>query len=705
MSLFNAPFDSLVRTHGVRDYTSPGPKSTEEKIAPAVQSALQAYGKFAAQDNQRRQAWEQQRYLTSSYLAQTRMNYELGREIHRYYPLDGRESMPEKGYEKDLGFGVKILESDFYNKDGTRKPYPDLVDSLNDRFFETRSKTAPDRHALSRFELRFREGRMRAGMAARAYDSKRQVGKMAMGMNSVVRSFRENVSMVRGFDPATFAESVDALTELRNASVKGYADPVAAQQAYLLSIHDLLAAGVTESHTDRDNMFALQVMGATPLRQSETLNRAISGLPEKDVKMFQSMPKVLNPFKQGDAAPDDVQGYIPWAIRQIDPNQVSNLQARAVKAFNSQTSMARAELDARMKGVLRASTVGSGLSRDSGVREGVKKSIGQMMNIAERVYPESLYPVENRKYKAVGLVADELLSARDFLDDTPTQYLDANLAASVSRVMSKMQSKYPQAFLENLPILEVATNEMKKAVLTEKKFREENPYHVLQRTNKTIRVLEGRLEQGDYVSPQEKMLMQNELREQVKKESTRIQVTPSFLSFADMGLIRDLDKLGDSAGYSSALREIKGKYGDESFFDYILPQISKIEGMSEVGVFASFIRDLQLSDTVSQAIAKNKENLEVVKTLIPKEGPTVGSDQYWANIWDEDRGIFWDGPINTNMEFLNGHIQDVTQATGRNRARYTSGAMKAAKSLALHYLASGMEQEPKDALELSLIHI
>ena len=247
--------------------------------------------------------------------------------------------------------------------------------------------------------------------------------------------------------------------------------------------------------------------------------------------------------------------------------------------------------------------------------------------------------------------------------------------------------------------MEVATNEMKKAVLTEKKFREENPYHVLQRTNKTIRVLEGRLEQGDYVSPQEKMLMQNELREQVKKESTRIQVTPSFLSFADMGLIRDLDKLGDSAGYSSALREIKGKYGDESFFDYILPQISKIEGMSEVGVFASFIRDLQLSDTVSQAIAKNKENLEVVKTLIPKEGPTVGSDQYWANIWDEDRGIFWDGPINTNMEFLNGHIQDVTQATGRNRARYTSGAMKAAKSLALHYLASGMEQEPKDALE------
>ena len=147
------------------------------------------------------------------------------------------------------------------------------------------------------------------------------------------------------------------------------------------------------------------------------------------------------------------------------------------------------------------------------------------------------------------------------------------------------------------------------------------------------------------------------------------------------------------------MREVRGKYGDESYFDFILPQISKIKGMSEVGVFSSFIRDLQLSDTTSQAVSRMKENLEVVKTLIPKDGPTVGSDQYWATIWQDDRGSFWGGPINTNMEHLNGHIQDVTQATGRNRARYTSGAMKAAKALALHYLASGMEQVPVDALE------
>ena len=584
----------------------------------------------------------------------------------------------------------------FFDENGKQKAYPDVVEAVNNRFFTERSKTAPTSDALSGFELRFREGRLRAGMNAREYDAKRQTGKMAIGMNSVVRSFRENVSLVRGFDPATFAESVDALEELRDGG-EGFVNPASAHLAYQMSLNDLLAAGVTEAHTDKDNNFALNVLASTPLRDTESVKRAISGLPEKDQKYVGSIPKFPNPYKFGDKKPDDINLYIPWAIRQLDDQKVGALQARSLKAFEAQTAISRAELDARLKGIMQSATVGSGLSRDAGLREAIKNSISEMMRTADRVYPEALYGKENRMFQASGLVALELLQARDFLDETPTQYLDANLQAAVGRVVEKIQQKFPKNQTDVLPIIQVARGEMQKSLLAEKKMREVNPYYVLQRTNKSIRTIENRLEQGDYVTPQEKMLLQTTLRDQVKLQSAKLQVNPSFLSMSDVGLIQNMDNLGDVTGLQAALRQVRDKYGDETYWDYIVPQIGAMEGMSGVAKISSFIRNPQVGDILSQALANEKSNLEAVKTLFPDRD--VGKDEFWGEVIQDDRNRFfwnrwiWGTPIADNLDHIAGHFVDITNAPGEDRLFAMGEVYKAGKALALHYLASGLETE------------
>ena len=703
MSLFNKPVTSLLNQRSSGGGVGGGlPPTTSERIAPGLQTAVRAFGQYVRADNRRRVAWDNQRFLTSSSLAQTRLNYELGRELGRYYPMDGREQLPEENYKKDLGFGVSLMSSDFLDENGKRKAYPDIVDTINDRFFTSRSSSAPTATSLARFELKFREGRLRAGMLARDYDAKRQVGKMAIGMNTAVRTFRENVAMVRGFDPAVFAESVDALTELRNGS-GDYVDPVAANVAYFMAINDLLAAGITEAHTDRDNSFALQVLASTPLRDTESLKRATAGLSEKDQKYLASLPRFQNEYKIGDKAPEDIEDYIPWAIRQLDDQSVAALQARSLMAFDAQTGLSRAEIKNRMKGIMEAATIGSGLSRDAGVREGVKNSISEMMKVADRVYPEDLYPLENQQYQAAGLVALELLESRDFLDETPTHLLDSNLRGSVSRVVSKIQEKFPKNQTVLLPLVNIATKEMAKAVEMEKEVRRTNPYHVLQRVDKSIRVMEGRLDKMDYKTPQEKYLLQTQLRGLVKKKSADLQMAPSFMSETDVGLIQNMDKLGDVAGLHVALKQVREKYGEETYFDYIAPQIGAMEGLSSIGQFSALLRNPQLGEMLSQSLLDYKKNLETARTLYPSDSAdrAVGTQKYWNELLEGERGVSgWFGsPILDNFDYLQGYVADVTNQSGEGRAKYAGATVEAARAMAVYYLASGADTDGARAME------
>ena len=682
------------------------PPTEKEKDAQALNRVAQSVGQAFAQESLRRKRWEDTRYVTSSGLAQTRLNYELNRELGRFFPLDGRETLPAEGYSKDLSFGVKLEYSDFRDDQGRVRPYPEIVDNVNDRFFKTHSEKAPSGDALSRFDLKFREGRMKAGMASREYDAKRQVGRVSQGLNAVVRAFRENVSYTRGFSPEVFGESVDSLVALRDGAIHSeYADPVGANMAFQVALQDMLAAGVTEAHTDKDNAMALQVLAHTPLRNTHAVKMAMAGVNGQDKRYLKNIQIGKNPFKAGDKLPKDLRAYIPWALAQVDDDQLANIQERALKSFASQTRMARTELNARIKGLLSTATIGSGASRDSGVREAVKKSINKVMVDIQKFYPAQYFPAENRAGMAQAIVANELLDARDFLDGTHSAQLDAALATHHQNLMANIAKRYPQQMTAVLPLAATAMAEMQKSVQREKVLRKNAPNQVLQRSNKAIKLLEHRLNTSDFATPQEKALIQNSLKNEVLGQSARMGVVPSFLTTSDLGLLKSMNDKGYAPGFQIGVRQIREKYGEDVYFDYIVPELTSLDGFTGVNKLAFLMRSPPMGEELATAMVKQSDNAKLVKDLgfDPDFGGmgVMTDDRPTLHRWTDWMGVaFTDKTANAwKFNHLRGYVRDVADIKGATQME--TAIPEAARALALHYLATGRASSSGDAVGLA----
>jgi len=227
---------------------------------------------------------------------------------------------------------------------------------------------------------------------------------------------------------------------------------------------------------------------------------------------------------------------------------------------------------------------------------------------------------------------------------------------------------------------------------------------VLQRTSKPIRVLENRLDKGDYVSPQEKALLQMELRSQVTAQSARLQVAPSFLTFSDASLVQNLDKLGDVTALHTALKDLRDKYGDETYFDFLVPQIANMEGVSGIGQFSAFIREPQTGEILSQAQGRYKQNLEAAQS-IHRDSEDWGKDEFWSEVLNAETWpsallpFYEEKPLLDAYEHLIGHVEDMSDLTPSGRARFSGAAIKAAKTLSVQYLATGVESNPAAAFQ------
>ena len=71
-------------------------------------------------------------FVSATGVMQKRLDLELKRELVRFYTTDGRDIDPSAEYSKDLGFGITLESSDFFDEEtGIRKTFSDVVKDVH----------------------------------------------------------------------------------------------------------------------------------------------------------------------------------------------------------------------------------------------------------------------------------------------------------------------------------------------------------------------------------------------------------------------------------------------------------------------------------------------------------------------------------------------------------------------------------------------
>ena len=309
MPLFSSGAESLLRSSGTISPTytpEPGIRQRKE-LDRSITRGISAGLGLAEQAITRDTALKENTYLIASGVAQSRFDHDLKRELGKFYTSDGRDITPDSEYSKDLGFGVSLVAGDFIDKGGSgqRRSYVEMVKHMQDKFIESRIQVAPTDRADTRVRPRLDQGKLFSEVQAFKYaDARRQI-VVANSLNDVVRAYKEELAQSRGYDPMTFGLHVNALLETSQADPE--MDPGMGRNAALAALGDLIAVGVTESHTDRDNAFALEVLAASPIRNTEMVNKAVSGLSFEDQTYLKKQAYLSRRrkklYKRGEALP------------------------------------------------------------------------------------------------------------------------------------------------------------------------------------------------------------------------------------------------------------------------------------------------------------------------------------------------------------------------------------------------------------------
>ena len=650
---------STVRTTGGDPTPSVfNPKSqTEAAIGSAVTTFGNVLSRYISQSAIREKQWRDNQFLAATPLAQQKFDYTLKRELRKFYRTDGEDVTPEAGYSVDLGFGVSFNGESLLDETGTRRTFAEAVDFYQNQFIEGRKKMAPSVNADGKATQLLEEGKFRSQIDAQVYVGKRHGLKLANSYNTVVRAYKDVVAVDQGFNPEVFGQHMDAMKKLMVSS-SNVVDPGAAFTAFREAAGDLLAVGVTDAALNRDNEMAIKLLAVSPLRDTRELRSVMSGLSAEDFKYLEQERKRFKKgprFKLGDRPPKNTLHYFEWAYAQQDDKRQAELQKRSLEAFDSQTRQVREEIEARVRGLL--SAVSSPAIKDSAFRQNIRKSADKALRDIGRVYPADLFPNKHNELVAKVLVGGEAINIRNLFNTVPTRELDAVAQNEVVRIGQKiMKAIGKKGAIASLPLQNQAQKVLYTFAQNEKRMRQEDPYGSLQRIAKDVREIDNRLSEGTYTTIGEKFRDQTILRRRVLEKSGKLGIRPSFLSGNDAEVLKGLSKLGNIPELMTVVEQVRDKYGESIFFDYIVPEIGgKKQLGSQVGAIA-MIPDKAVFSLAMQAKVNAAENRKLIEKSDEAEYKDEVSATNWWIIDPFDRYKYGVRPL----ERLNNRIDDLT---------------------------------------------
>lgn len=637
-------------------------------------------------------------FISATGIAQQSFDFELKKELARFYTSDGQDLTPPATYSKDLGFGVSLSGKDFLDTDGKRRSYVEAVKYFHSRFSDMRKGKAPSVRAENAASLKMREGELRAVLGAQKFQDRRQGAVLANNLNAVVRSYKEVLAKERGFNPDTFALHVESMLDTSGSSLS-LLDAGAVARAVRLSLGDMLAVGITEAHTNRDNTLALRFLADTPLRDTEMVRKAVAGLSATDKAYLEKYRKAARlkgrkRFALNDKPPKNRGEFFEWAIAQQDEKRKGELQARAIKAFASQTEQVRNILASQIQGLQVAAF--SPQVKDAGFRQAIRQSAAQALADIQRVYPKDLYMQKNLETTAAVLVGAQAVEIRNMFDDVPTENLGQYAATMSNIVSNSIMAQLPKdKFTMALPIQQKVHKALATFSANEAKARQADPYGSLKRISKEIRNVDDRLSVGDYVSAADKYKDQAILRDRVVKKSNQLGLTPSFLSGNEALTISSLAKMQNKAELGKVIGQVRDKFGEGTFYDYIVPQLGTDEMVGTMALGYSIVPSKEVSNMLLEATINTKKNRQFLKDAA--KGDQV--QEVFQEIDEQFSWWEWYDRWNygaTQMAHIDGYILDRfgSGATGR---RAMTSMRRAVGNLAMQYLVTGMEEDGDSA--------
>ena len=704
-NLFSPSTERLAQSSIYKSTGKPGLQTQEEPALNFLERMSKAFIRFSAVSNRREAKHRDSSFIASSSLAQKKFDFELRKQLSRFYTSDGQDLLPASDYAADLGFGMMLKPDDFMPKEGQRRTYAEIVDHMHGKFMEDRKNKAPSVRAETSADLKMRLGRLQANVSAQAFQDARQGLILANNLNATIRSYKEVLSIERGFDPRTFALHVDALMQNTEGAI-GLVEPGRASNTFRMALGDMISVGVLEANYNRDNSLALRFLANTPLRDTRALRDSVGGLSWKDKVYLNKMRDLVKgkKFRKFQKAPKDKGSYFEWAIAQLDEKTTGEIQQRALQAFSSQTAQVRDEVKARIEGLFTGAF--SPLIKDAGFRASLQDSAVKAMADLKRVFPISLYPKEHGDLAASLFVGMEAATIRSIFDRIPTTKLAGSIDEAATALIKQIQTKLPKdAFARSLPIQTKAYHALQKFVTMETKERHVDPYGSLKRISKDVRGLEKRLGRDEYVTFADKVKDQSSLRRRVVEEANKLEVTPTFLSGNDLLTMTSLAKMGSMNEVALLSNEMRDKYGDVTYFDYIVPQIAKQRVFGPSVLAAAIVPDREVSGLISQAAQSSSANLKILTEqkadLVPIQAYLAEEGNWWSWIFEEKLGFGekagYDGP----MGHIRGYILD-RFLDGREGHAALTGLRKAAGDLAMQYMVAGTFSKSDEAVEAAV---
>ena len=675
------------------------PSDPAEQVQEGVANALSVIGQKFTQvmhaQSLKERNLRDRTFVSATSVMQKRLDLELKRELVRFYTTDGRDIEPASDYSKDIGFGITLESSDFYDEEsGSRKTFSDVVKDVHNRFATKRRDSAPSLTAEKLTNDRLQYGHLQATISAYAFQDKRQPMVLANNLNTVVRSYKDAIHDEKGFSPLTFATHLDSLNEVFVASSE-LVDPGAANNARVQAMGDMLSIGVTDAFYNNDNAVPLSILATGKLADTFKVRQIVSGLPQEDLaylhKAKESVKKDVSKkmFAKGAAVPKDKSNYMYWAYSQLPMNVQQDLQARSLEAFKAQTDQKKEALKAKVEGMYTAAS--SPMIRDAGFRATLERNTPQLLADISKIYPRDLFPKENADLFSKVLVGAKSVEIRGDFDQVPTPLLEQFAKQRGNALANEIMKEVPSSlYFSTLPVQKIASESLTKFAATEAKRRKDAPFESMMMVSKDIRELYKSLVVDDFVTLGDKAKNQRLLRDRVLDVSSRLAIEPSFMSQHDANVLKTLNDTGQTAEISQVVDDIRDRYGEQVFFDYIVPQISKGRKNGGLDVAYALVPDKGISQIVLDATVNSEANKKLAK-----EREINGIEALESNLsnvygfWE-----FWKG--DEPLTHLYGYIDD--KLTGSDAANAKIAMQRAIRDVALQKVLTE-DLTPEQAIE------
>ena len=676
----------------------PPQERIKEEATDFMAKALGAFAdiefQYAAREKQRKET----NFLSATGVAQSRFDIELKRELSRWYSSDGEDKMPPSEYSKELGFGINFTGADLVDEGtGKRKLFSDAVKDFHNKFSEERVKKSPSISIEGTVQNRLDAGKLRAVVGAYQYQDARQGMVLANNLNSIVVAYKSAIHETKAFNPDVFATHIEALDESVQASAL-LVDSGVARTQFRTAIKDMFAVGVTDAMLNRDNHTPLHILSEGGLLDTYEVRKAMAGISEKDTaymelarKLTKGSTQFTGKFRRGDLRPKDRSQYFPWAYAQLDLKEQSDLQARSIKAFETQSNQIRQELNNRVKGIMSAASSPS--IKDAGFRESLKSSAAKAMRDIQRVYPRELFPNENADLFTGVLVGTEAINIRSVFDEIPTPLMPSVIASETDRISKRIQASLPKSeWYRALPIVSKVQKALSDFSNREAEVRNKDPYGAIKQGSKEVRALDLRLAINDYPEGfHGKARDQSVLRNRVLERAGRLGMRPSFLTGTDAATLATMYTNGNRGAFTSALDTVRDKYGDVTFYDYIVPEIARMS-KGDITTAYSMVPDQNISNIILNASLNASNNKKLAKDLdinISSIGPEFREEgkQGWLE---------WIFGVDTELERLDNYVDDTL--TGSEAIEAKTAFRKAVSDMALQNMVVG-RLDAEDAVQ------